>query len=211
MDITALQLQVDIPSIPQDLNDGIPEDIWLEMKKRDELKEKHDKRMKELQALETEAIAQADADLKQAYISQLAHFSNGPVKMSPEDYADMVKVLTQAHLEYTRVVLSQSLFKQNLELDFRLSQIESMSLHHEIKSDRTKSPTTTRSKSPTTPRTKSPATARTTATIRSQSQTSATPRSQSPTSASIGTTKSNRSFGTAVAKSPVSRSTATPL
>lgn len=125
-DLTQLEQTVETPTKdkPASLHEGVAEDMWLKLKRKQNLEADYELRLKELDAIDAEAKSQADDNLEQVYKTQLALFSDGPRRVSPGELSDMVDALAKAHAEAAAVIVSQSLLRQNVEMDFRLQQLE---------------------------------------------------------------------------------------
>lgn len=106
------------------LQEAVTEEAWLKMKKKEELEAEYEKRIKQLEVMEAEAKSLADANLEEVYRTQLADFTVGPKKVSEEQLSSIVDTLLQAHMEDSMVAVSKSLFRQNVDLNFRLEQLE---------------------------------------------------------------------------------------
>lgn len=129
--LTSLHLGVETPTIASEevagLHEAVAEDVWLKIKKWEELEAEYDKQIKQLESKQAEAQSLADANLEKAYKTQLAMFSDGPKKVSLEQLSVIINTLTKAHVESALVGVSQGVLdKQNVDLNFRLEQLESV-------------------------------------------------------------------------------------
>lgn len=109
---------------PPSLEEGVEEEVWIKMKKTEELKAEYHKKIEELDKMGEQAISQADADLEEVYRAQLADFGDGPKKVSHQQISDIVDALVKASVDSCTVTLTHSFLRQNLDLEFRIEQLE---------------------------------------------------------------------------------------
>lgn len=123
-DLTSVVMAVETPDRePPSLEEGVEEEVWLKMKKVEELKVEFEKKIQDMEKIREQAVLQADANLGEVYSTQLADFADGPVKLS---YQQVVDALVGAHVDSSMVTLAHSLLQQNMELEFRVEQLEVM-------------------------------------------------------------------------------------
>lgn len=124
-DLTTLEVPVETPvKSPPCLQDAVTEDVWLNWKKKEEMEAEYEKTLKELEETGEEAKLLADMNLKMVCETQLADISNQPV--SKERLADIVEALLKAHMDLARVPIEQILLKQDVDMDYRLDQMEAL-------------------------------------------------------------------------------------
>lgn len=153
VDITTVELDVEVPERNLvSLKEGIPKDDWLRIKKKREIEEEYEKKLKELEISEQSAVLQAAANLEEVYQTQLEQFTDRGTKMIlPEELSVIVSNLAEAHIEPTQVAMSHGLMKQEIDLTFRLDHLEYRSKQREIDpSSQTTLVRTARSKEPST-------------------------------------------------------------
>lgn len=148
-DTATIELDVEIPERNiLSLEEGIPKDDWTRMKKQQELEEEYEKKRMELETSETSAMLQVEEKLKEVYKTQLEKFTDGgPQKIAPEELSIIVSNMAEAHIGSTQVMMSQGLLKQEVDLTFRLDQLELLSTQQkENTSAKSKSASTSYSK-----------------------------------------------------------------
>lgn len=124
-DLTTLTVNVETADRePPSLEEGVEEEVWLKIKKIEELKAEFGKKMEEMEAIREQAVLQADANLGEVYEAQLADLADGPKKLSYQQVAGIVDALVKAHVDSSMVTLAHSLLQQNMELEFRVEQLE---------------------------------------------------------------------------------------
>ena len=124
-DLTTVEATVETPDRePPSLDEGVEEEAWLKMKKIEELKAEFEKKMEEMGLIREEAVSQAEANLRDVYKTQLGGLADGPKKISYQQVSDIVGALVTAHIDSSVVTLAHSLLQQNMELEFRVEQLE---------------------------------------------------------------------------------------
>ena len=127
-DLSTVTLTVDIPdnNFPS-LSEGVEQDIWLKAKRKDEIESAYGARSKELEMTGEQNASRARTDLDLICKQALATFSDGPRKMSLEQVSAIISELIKAHIDASLVTVTHSLQKQDLDLDYRLEQLEALS------------------------------------------------------------------------------------
>lgn len=98
--------------------------MWSKMKKVEDLKAEHEKKIEDLVKIGEQAVSQMEANLEEVYKTQLADLADGPKKMSHQQISAIVDALVKAHTESYMVGLAHRLLVHNAELEFRVEQLE---------------------------------------------------------------------------------------
>lgn len=124
-DLTSVELAVETPGQePPSLEEGVEGDLWLKMKKREDLKAEQEKKIEDLEKIGEQAVFQMDAKLEEAYKTQLADLADGPKKMSHQQISVIIDALVKAHIDSSMAALAHSLLVQSMELEFRVERLE---------------------------------------------------------------------------------------
>ena len=133
--ITTVELDIEVPEKNLlSLKEGMLEDDWVKIKKKQQLEEEYKMKLKELEMSEEMAMLQAAANLEKVYQTQLEQFTDREKKKKilPEDLSSIVCNLAEAHSESAQVIISKGLLKQEIELTFRLDQLDYLSMQRKI-------------------------------------------------------------------------------
>ncbi len=106
------------------LEEGVEEELWLKRQKIQDLREEYDKKIEELEKVEEGAKLHANVKLEELYKTLLMGFSDGPKPVSQEQLSSIVDTLTKAHADTAFVALTHEMLMQNVELEFRVGQLE---------------------------------------------------------------------------------------
>ncbi len=125
-DLTIVKLDFPSPLLPLPLKDAQQEQEWKCAQRVTTLKLKQDKAEKELlEAIESSSKIEEER-LKNVYESQLSKIT-GQTEINEDDVKSLVESLATAHLQSTKVNLSQTLQRQNMLLEMKTEELELLS------------------------------------------------------------------------------------